>query len=609
MIARPALKPNLHIEVVEGEGYFLLSENARYVLEGPHVAYVVPLIDGWRTSDLIAASLNHCMAPADVFACLELLEQEGHIEESNLAMPACLGAFWAELGVSTFRLPEILSRIVVQVVAFDGLDPRLLVDAIRSFGIATSDVGNVLVVIVDDYLSPGLAELNRICLERHIPWLLLKPTGVNVWLGPIFSGPNCACWSCLAYRLRANREVEAYIERRTGVSGPFPVAKARVWTSPQQAYSMAVVQLVRWLTTGSNTNLESRILVCETISLSFTYHTVVKRPQCPACGNAALGSADDAIPALGARTTSNLAEGGHRTEAPEVTFNRFSHHLSPITGVVSALQPSPWHGAGPLRVYVAGHNFALKNDGLYFLKDGLRTHSSGKGRSDAQARTSALCEALERYSGIYRPEEERRLEASFRDLGSEAIHPNACMLFSARQYIERDQWNKRGSRFQIVPLPFEERAQIHWSPVYSISKRQIRYLPTSYLYYNYPTRTDQFYCWSNSNGNAAGTTFEEACVQGLYEVIERDSVCIWWYNRLRRPAVDLRTFADPYFGLVSGNCGCFGGIPRASFITQPAGWWICGQHKRVAHNPTAATSAEAEISSATTAGIFTPHRG
>ena len=61
--------------------------------------------------------------------------------------------------------------------------------------------------------------------------------------------------------------------------------------------------------------------------------------------------------------------------------------------------------------------------------------------------------------------------------------------------------------------------------------------------------------------------------------------------------------------LVSGNCGCFGGIPRASFITQPAGWWICGQHKRVAHNPTAATSAEAEISSATTAGIFTPHRG
>ena len=35
--------------------------------------------------------------------------------------------------------------------------------------------------------------------------------------------------------------------------------------------------------------------------------------------------------------------------------------------------------------------------------------------------------------------------------------------------------------------------------------------------------------------------------------------------------------------LVSGNCGCFGGIPRA----RP-GWWICGQRKRVAHNPTAA---------------------
>ncbi len=76
----------------------------------------------------------------------------------------------------------------------------------------------------------------------------------------------------------------------------------------------------------------------------------------------------------------------------------------------------------------------------------------------------------------------------------------------------------------------------------------------------------------------------------------------------KRAGMSRSTFALK-FRLVSGNCGCFGGIPRASFITQPAGWWICGQHKRVAHNPTAATSAEAEISSATTAGIFTPHRG
>jgi ribosomal protein S12 methylthiotransferase accessory factor len=31
------------------------------------------------------------------------------------------------------------------------------------------------------------------------------------------------------------------------------------------------------------------------------------------------------------------------------------------------------------------------------------------------------------------------------------------------------------------------------------------------------------------------------------ELVERDSVCIWWYNRLARPGVDLDTFDEPYF--------------------------------------------------------------
>ena len=30
------------------------------------------------------------------------------------------------------------------------------------------------------------------------------------------------------------------------------------------------------------------------------------------------------------------------------------------------------------------------------------------------------------------------------------------------------------------------------------------------------------------------------------ELVERDSVGIWWYNRLRRPGVDLASFDDPY---------------------------------------------------------------
>jgi ribosomal protein S12 methylthiotransferase accessory factor len=31
------------------------------------------------------------------------------------------------------------------------------------------------------------------------------------------------------------------------------------------------------------------------------------------------------------------------------------------------------------------------------------------------------------------------------------------------------------------------------------------------------------------------------------ELVERDSVALWWYNRVQRPAVDLDSFDEPYF--------------------------------------------------------------
>ncbi len=34
------------------------------------------------------------------------------------------------------------------------------------------------------------------------------------------------------------------------------------------------------------------------------------------------------------------------------------------------------------------------------------------------------------------------------------------------------------------------------------------------------------------------------------EVVERDSVALWWYNRLCRPVVDLETFDQPYFRML-----------------------------------------------------------
>jgi ribosomal protein S12 methylthiotransferase accessory factor len=179
------------------------------------------------------------------------------------------------------------------------------------------------------------------------------------------------------------------------------------------------------------------------------------------------------------------------------------------------------------------------------LRSDLRSLSAGKGTSDVQARASALCEGLERYSGVFRGDEPRR-RARLRELGEAAIPPNDCLLLSDRQYRQCESRNARGSRFNFVPLPFDPQAPMEWSPVWSLTRRAVRYLPTSFCYYDYPQPPERTYCLACSNGNAAGNTLEEAILQGFLELVERDSVALWWYNRVRRPGVDLDSFDEPY---------------------------------------------------------------
>ncbi|MGH2585496.1 MAG: TOMM precursor leader peptide-binding protein, partial [Dehalococcoidia bacterium] len=265
----------------------------------------------------------------------------------------------------------------------------------------------------------------------------------------------------------------------------------------------------------------------------------VRRPQCPRCGDGG------AVPAPAPVTLERHAkqftvDGGHRAVSPDQTLARYGHHVSALTGAVPRLVRVPLDESGVLHVYAAGRNRAMGAGGLHALRGGLRTNCAGKGLSDAQARASALCEALERYSGTFQGDECRRT-ASYRELGADAIHPNACMLYSEAQYRERGRWNAGGSPFQRVPEPFDETARIEWTPVWSLSRRAFRYLPAVFCYYEYAETAAPF-CWADSNGNAAGNTREEAILQGFLEVAERDAVALWWYNRVRRPAVDLDSF-------------------------------------------------------------------
>jgi ribosomal protein S12 methylthiotransferase accessory factor len=56
---------------------------------------------------------------------------------------------------------------------------------------------------------------------------------------------------------------------------------------------------------------------------------------------------------------------------------------------------------------------------------------------------------------------------------------------------------------------------------------------------HYPFAGGPRFCAADTNGCAAGQSVAEARLGALLELIERDAVAVWWYNRLRRPALEL----------------------------------------------------------------------
>jgi oxazoline/thiazoline synthase len=183
--------------------------------------------------------------------------------------------------------------------------------------------------------------------------------------------------------------------------------------------------------------------------------------------------------------------------------------------------------------------------GVKGLRESMRFQNGGKGITSVHAQASALCEALERHCAMYQGDEER-VVGSMRSLGERAIHPNACQLYHERQIADRERWNAKHSSFQFVTGQIDEDMSLSWTPVWSMTAQVHRFLPTGMLYFGAPHTRGTPLIRADSNGNAAGSSLEDAVLQGLFELIERDAVAIWWYNRTRQPAVDLDAFHESW---------------------------------------------------------------
>ncbi|HEY9673383.1 MAG TPA: TOMM precursor leader peptide-binding protein [Waterburya sp.] len=565
MLNKPKFKPRYHIEAVDTEELFLLSERDSLLLSDRLQQKLATLIDGNHTveeiveeiqlyllqekessQEAIALFQDALNASLKAHYALIQMEQQGYIVENDEQLPSNLEIFCDHLNIEPETAKRRLQATKVAVKVFGSIPTGEFTSTLESLHIQVSQEGDIEIVLTDDYLQDGLEKFNQNALQTSRPWMLVKPVGTIVWIGPIFHPGKTGCWQCLAQRLQGNRPVESFIQRRQGISTPLPIPLTPLPATLQTALGMAATEVFKWIVQGENKRIEGTLVTHDTLSLETQNHVLVKRPQCPACGILKRLKGKPLPVILGHQKKTFTADGGHRCLSPEETLRKYQQLISPITGVVRELRKVAHEANGLTHTYSAKHYFASMFDELETLRQNLTGRSAGKGKTDIQSRASAFCEAIERYSGVFQGDEIRQM-GSYQSMGKKAIHPNHCMNFSQAQYQNRHDWNTTcSSFFQRIPEPFDESREIEWTPIWSLTHQDFKYLPTAFCYYGYP-KLEKPDCWADSNGCAAGNTIEEAILQGFMELVERDCVALWWYNRVQRPRVDLDSFDEPYF--------------------------------------------------------------
>ncbi len=545
----PRFKHSLQPIISSDGGLFLLSENGNALIPDPLYGALARMLDGVNDVEEIFATLSGSYPVEQIFAALDGLRAAGYLAEGSTAEARPTMAFWEHLGITPTLARARLDAALVSTIRFGSVDLECLFSCLRSQGVKVTPEGDVTVVVTDDYLRPELAIWNARSLISRKAWLLVKPVGIETWIGPMFVPGQTGCWECLAQRLRGHRKLEGYIARVNGIERPIGPPPAAIPSTLQSAMAEAATEIIRWIGTGGNSNLLNRVVSTSVLTLERAHHSLIRRPQCPSCGSPRSQTLIPGPVRLYSRRKLSTSDGGHRACDQSNALEQLERHLSPITGIVSALLPgdrtSPAPNARSLTpIFIADHSFSDIYDERLFLREGIQRRSGGKGKSVEQARVSALAESLERYCGAF-DGTEQRIRATFARLGKSAVHPNSCMCYSERQYLNRQSWNRKGSKAYFVPERFREDVEIEWTPLWSLSVEETRYLPTSLCYYGYRS-SDPVFARADSNGCAAGSVVEEAVLQGLLELIERDAVAIWWYNRLRRKAMDLESIDDAY---------------------------------------------------------------
>src|SRR5205823_5010306 len=158
------------------------------------------------------------------------------------------------------------------------------------------------------------------------------------------------------------------------------ILRAALPAAVSAAANLAAIEIAKWIA-GVGGRLDGKLYALDATRLELSQHTLVKRPQCPSCGDPRPVAPPPIT--LERRRKGFTADGGHRAGSPEEMVAAYAHHVSPITGAVHTLERIFAEAGRGVYTYDSGPNLALTSDDFTRLSQSFRSRSGGKGKSDA----------------------------------------------------------------------------------------------------------------------------------------------------------------------------------------------------------------------------------
>lgn len=360
------------------------------------------------------------------------------------------------------------------------------------------------------------AEMNLICIQVH---------GGEVVIGPEVRPRRPGCLHCWATRYFAGRETARRFSETAALSG---AESARdPWLTPLAISIVGTVASQRVISALQHDGRAPhdsgwKVYYFDLQTLTGREWNVLPDSSCSRCVDLPLDSADNARLTLESR----------KKPHPRADRLRPTHSLGYVrdlyvgrrTNIVSDIAVS-W----PLRRGV------VVTVAVPLTEWRPPEPCSGFSCRYSDARTVAILEGLERYSGV-RPRGFRPcVRGSFSSLRDVAVDPRCFGLPSEREYKANPN----------LLTPYNERLEMEFVWAYSLRQKRPVLVPRQLGFYSTGTREGPLFLIEGSVGCALGSCAEECILHGILEVVERDAFLLTWYARLKRPHLDAMECRDP----------------------------------------------------------------